>query len=56
MIAAVSHSDVIKATLAYALGLPLHFYDRFDIAPASVSAVVVGDWGLKVLSVNEAIR
>ena len=38
VIAAVSHGDVIKATLAYALGLPLHFYDRFDVAPASVSA------------------
>jgi broad specificity phosphatase PhoE len=55
-IAAVSHSDVIKAALAYALGLPLHFFDRFDVAPASVSAVVVGDWGLKVLSVNETMR
>jgi broad specificity phosphatase PhoE len=56
VIAAVSHADVIKATLAYALGLPLHFYDRFEVAPASISAVVVGGWGLKVLSVNETMR
>lgn len=56
VIAAVSHGDVIKATLAYALGLPLHFYDRFEVAPASVSVVAVGDWGLKVLSVNETMR
>ena len=31
VIAAVSHADVIKAALAYALGLPLHFYDRFEV-------------------------
>jgi broad specificity phosphatase PhoE len=56
VIAAVSHADVIKATLAYALGLPLHFYDRFEVSPASISTVVIGDWGLKVLSVNETMR
>lgn len=49
---AVSHSDWIKAALSHVLGLPLAFYDRFDIAPASVSAVAAGDWGMKVLSMN----
>jgi probable phosphomutase (TIGR03848 family) len=49
----VSHADVIKAALAYCLGLSLDGLHRFDIAPASLSTVVIGDWGAKVLSVNE---
>jgi probable phosphoglycerate mutase len=49
----VSHADVIKAALAYCLGLSLDGLQRFDIAPASLSTVVIGDWGAKVLSLNE---
>lgn len=49
----VSHGDVIKAALAYHLGLPLDAYGRFEISPASISTLVVGDWGAKVLSLNE---
>ena len=49
----VSHADVIKAALAYCLGLSLDGLQRFDIAPASLSTVMIGDWGAKVLSVNE---
>ena len=52
-IAMVSHSDMIRAAIAWALGLPLDNLLRFDIGPASVSRLVVGDWGAKVLSVNE---
>nr|WP_205520635.1 histidine phosphatase family protein [Propylenella binzhouense] len=49
----VSHGDVIRAALAHYLGLPLDNLLRFEISPASLSALVVGDWGGKVLSVNE---
>lgn len=48
----VSHADVIKAALADALGLSLDHLHRFDIAPASVSSILVGGWGARVLSVN----
>lgn len=51
---AVSHADVIKAAVGYALGLSLHFYDRFDIAPGSLTTLVYGDAGWKVSSLNEA--
>ena len=51
----VSHSDVIKAALLYHLGLPLDAHTRFDIDPASISTVVVGDWGSKVLRLNEVV-
>jgi probable phosphoglycerate mutase len=50
----VSHGDVIKAVLAGVLGLSLDAHARFEIAPASISALAVWDGGGKVLSMNEA--
>ena len=54
-IAMVSHSDMIRAAIAWALGLHLDNLLRFDIGPASVSGLAVGDWGAKVLSMNEGV-
>jgi broad specificity phosphatase PhoE len=51
----VTHSDMIKAAVAHALGLPLDHLLRFDIGPASVSRMVMGDWGARLLSLNERI-
>jgi probable phosphoglycerate mutase len=51
----VSHSDVIKAALLYHLGLPIDAYGRFDVDPASVSTLAVGDWGSRLLRLNEVI-
>jgi probable phosphoglycerate mutase len=51
----VSHCDVIKAALLYNLGLPIDAYGRFDIEPASISTLVVGEWGSKVLRLNEVV-
>ena len=50
----VSHSDVIKGALLYYLGLPIDAYGRLEIDPASISTLVVGDWGAKILRLNEA--
>jgi broad specificity phosphatase PhoE len=49
---AVSHSDVIKAVLAYILGMPLDLLHRLEIAPASRSIVVIGDDFARVEAVN----
>jgi broad specificity phosphatase PhoE len=49
----VSHGDVIKAALLHCLGMPIDGYRLFDIGPASISTLVIGDWGAKVLSLNE---
>jgi broad specificity phosphatase PhoE len=49
----VSHSDVIKAALLHGLGLPLDAYGRIEVEPASISTLVVGGWGAKVLRLNE---
>lgn len=50
----VSHSDVIKVAVAYYLGLPVDSWNRFDIDPASITTLVVGDWGARLLRLNEA--
>ncbi|MBY3441542.1 histidine phosphatase family protein [Rhizobium laguerreae] len=52
-IALVSHADVIKAAVSHVLGLPIDAWPRFDIAPASVTTVVIADWGAKVMTLNE---
>jgi broad specificity phosphatase PhoE len=51
----VSHADVIKAALLYHLGSPIDSYNRFDIDPASVSTLVIGDWGSKIVRLNEVV-
>ncbi|QZH74241.1 MAG: histidine phosphatase family protein [Erythrobacter sp.] len=52
-VAFVSHCDTIRAAIAGILGLSLDYVLRFEIAPASVSRVQLGDWGGRVLSLNE---
>lgn len=54
-VVAVSHADVIKAALAGILGLSLDCHARFEIAPASISAVALWEGGAKVLQVNETV-
>jgi len=48
----VSHADVIKAVLAHFLGMPLDLMRRMEIAPASISRLLLQDEDAKVLSVN----
>lgn len=53
-IAAVSHSDVIKAVLAFALGMPLDLLHRLEVAPGSRSVLVLGSDFARVEAVNLA--
>ena len=53
VVAAVTHSDMIRAAVAHVLGLSLDNLLRFEIGPASVTRIVAGDWGAKLLSLNE---
>jgi broad specificity phosphatase PhoE len=52
VVALVSHGDVIKAAVAYFLGVPLDLFLRIEISPASVSVVAIADYGPWVLGVN----
>jgi broad specificity phosphatase PhoE len=51
----VSHADVIKAAVCHFLGVPLANVDRFEISPASVTTLVVGEWGAKLYALNETV-
>jgi broad specificity phosphatase PhoE len=53
IVAMVSHCDIIRAVVARVLGLSLDHYGRFDIDTASITRLAVGDWGAKVLALNE---
>ena len=53
LVALVSHCDMIRALVAFCLGLSLDNLLRFEIAPASVSRIETGPWGARVLSLNE---
>lgn len=55
VVALVTHSDLIRASVCDVLGLGLAGIHRFDIDPASVTRVVAGDWGARLLSLNEGI-
>lgn len=50
-IVVVSHADPIKAVLASAMGTPLDLFQRINVSPCSISAVVYGDYPA-VLCVN----
>lgn len=51
----VSHGDVIRAALVFALGMPLDFYGRIEIATASLSTVRIDANGVRVIAVNERV-
>ncbi|HEY0825946.1 MAG TPA: histidine phosphatase family protein, partial [Ramlibacter sp.] len=54
----VSHGDVLKAMIAASLGLSLDLLERFDIAPASISILAMGeDWArLQLLNAQGPLR
>lgn len=49
----VSHGDVIRAALVFALGMPLDFYGRIEVATASLSTVRIDAGGIRVIAINE---
>jgi len=51
-IVAVSHADPIKAVVAAAAGIPLDMFQRIVVSPCSVSAVLYGPGGPRVLCIN----
>jgi broad specificity phosphatase PhoE len=51
----VTHADVIKTLVFHLLGLPIDAWPRLEVSPASITTVVVGDWGSKLLTLNEVI-
>lgn len=52
----VSHGDVIRAVLVFALGVPLDFYSRIEVAQASLSTIRIDQGGIRVVAINERPR
>lgn len=52
LVAMVSHSDPIKAVIAYYAGIPLDFLQRMEISPASVSIIRFFEESVHLLQVN----
>jgi probable phosphomutase (TIGR03848 family) len=49
----VSHGDVLRAALMFALAMPLDFYGRIEVATASISTIRIDAHGLRVVAINE---
>ena len=51
--AVFSHCDVIRAAIMHYAGIPLDFYQRIRIDPASVTTVDLDDYGPHIIALNE---
>jgi probable phosphoglycerate mutase len=49
---AVSHADTIKAAIAATAGVPLDLFQRLVVSPCSVTVIIRGDAGYRVLCMN----
>jgi probable phosphoglycerate mutase len=52
-VAVVSHSDMIKAAVAYYAGIPLDLFQRLEISPASVSIIEMYEATARIGVVND---
>jgi probable phosphoglycerate mutase len=52
----VSHGDVIRAALVFALGMPLDFYNRIEVGLGSLSTLRIDEAGVRVLAINRRPR
>lgn len=55
-LAMVTHCDVIRAVVASVLRMSLDDLMLFEIGPASVTRIAVGDWGARILTLNEGFH
>jgi broad specificity phosphatase PhoE len=57
-VAAVSHLDVIRTAVLHCVGASLDNYDRFEVAPASITALELGAlvWRIHLVNDHEHIR
>lgn len=52
IIVCVSHADPIKLGIAFYLGLPLDFFQRLSISPASLTTLLMGETGVRLMTLN----
>ncbi|HEY1797032.1 MAG TPA: histidine phosphatase family protein [Stellaceae bacterium] len=52
----VSHGDPIRAALSFALGMPLDYLTRIEIATGSTSTIRIDTTGIRVTGLNDRVR
>lgn len=55
LVVCVTHSDAIKLAVAYFIGMPLDTFQRLHIAPASITALLLGEGPAHLLTLNYEI-
>jgi len=51
--AIVSHGDVIRSILVFALGMPLDFFGRIEVGLGSISTIRIDRGGIRVIGIND---
>jgi probable phosphomutase (TIGR03848 family) len=52
LVVCVSHSDPIKLAVAYFIGLPLDNFQRLQVTPASITALIIGQGFSHLIMLN----
>jgi len=52
LIACFSHADPIKMAVAYYLGMPLDTFQRLMVSTGSITALMIGEHGSRLLTLN----
>jgi probable phosphoglycerate mutase len=52
----VSHGDTIRSGLSFALGMPLDYLTRIEIATGSISSIRIDTSGIRVSALNDRTR
>lgn len=52
LIVCVSHADPIRLATAYYLGMPLDLFQRLVVSPSSVSVLMLGEAGARLINLN----
>lgn len=55
VVVCVSHADPIRLAVAYHIGLPLDFFQRLAISPASITALFIQEFDSRLLALNYEI-
>lgn len=52
LVACFSHADPIKMAVAYYLGMPLDTFQRLVVSTCSITSLMIGDHGYRLLTMN----
>ena len=56
LVICVTHADPIRLAVAYFVGMPLDTFQRLAVAPASITALFLGEMGCQLLALNVPLK